>query len=333
VDRDSDGFLDTIYFGNVAGHLFKTDISSANPAQWKTYQLYKKEGLHSAPQASTTIDSISGNILTLDTGATGFNIHRNVFGLTSKAMGTIDAVDSVKSNIVTVSTVSPSSFVAGETLVIPSYDPIYLAPAVFFDKGFNLWVAFGSGDRTRSRTNPDSGKFMALRDGTTTVSASTVQKTDILLSDLVPLTWTGLTMDPTDIKVDGKWGWQFTFPMFGNGEKLFDPEPIVLPDLNLIPHIYFNTYQPSTEETSSECDAPKNGIMYYYDLACDYGGAGTVGGYYESGRIAGGGVFQGTDYIIYQGQGEVASIPPLQDIKPIKLIYTGSLLFYKEKKR
>ncbi|MFO7662907.1 MAG: PilC/PilY family type IV pilus protein [Chloroflexota bacterium] len=333
VDRDSDGFLDTIYFGNVAGHLFKADISSADHDQWKAYQLYKKEGLHAVPQASTTISSISGNVLTLDTGATGFDLHRNVFGLTSKAMGTIDAIDSVKDYIVTVTTISPSSFIAGETLVIPSYDPIYLSPAVFFDKGYNLWVAFGSGDRTRSRTNPDSGKFLALRDGTTTVSAATVQKTDILLSDLVPLTWTGMTMDPTSIKVDNKWGWWFTFPMSGNGEKLFDPEPIVLPDMDLVPHIYFNTYQPSPEGTTSECDAPKNGIMYYYDLACDYSGTGTVGGYYESGRIAGGGVFQGTDYIVYVGKGDVASIPPLQDIKPIKLIYTGSLLFMKEKKR
>ncbi len=333
VDRDSDGFLDTLYFGNVAGHLFKADISSADPDQWKAYQLYKKEGLHAAPQALTTITSIAGNVLTLDSKASGFDVHRNVFGLTSKAMATIDAVDSVKSNIITVGTVSPTSFIAGETLVVPSYDPLYLSPAVFYDKGSNLWVAFGSGDRTRSRTNPDSGKFLALRDGSTTVSGATAQKTDILLSDLVPITWTGLTMDPTDIKVDGKWGWWFTFPMSYNGEKLFDPDPIVLPDMNLVPHIYFNTYQPSTEASSSECDAPKNGIMYYYDLTCDYSGSGMLSGYYESGRIAGGGVFQGSDYIIYQGQGEVASIPPLQDVKPIKLIYTGSMLFMKEKKR
>ncbi len=333
VDRDSDGFLDTIYFGNVAGHLFKADISSADPDQWKAYQLYKKEGLHDVPQASTTISSIAGDVLTLDSKAAGFDVHRNVFGLTSKAMGTIDAIDPVKDYIVTVTTISPSSFIAGETLVIPSYDPIYLSPAVFYDQCFNLWVAFGSGDRTRSRTNPDTGKFIALRDGSTTVSSITVQKTDILLSDLVPITWTGNVVDPVNIKVENKWGWWFTFPMAANSEKLFDPEPIVLPDLNLVPHIYFNTYQPSTEETSSDCDAPKNGMMYYYDITCNYCGDGTLSGISESGRIAGGGVFQGTDYIIYQGTGDVASIPPLQSIKPIKLIYTGSMLFMKEKKR
>ena len=50
VDRDNDGFLDTIYFGNVAGHLFKADIASADTADWKTYQLFKK-GLRNDPEA------------------------------------------------------------------------------------------------------------------------------------------------------------------------------------------------------------------------------------------------------------------------------------------
>ena len=140
-------------------------------------------------------------------------------------------------------------------------------------------------------------------------------------------------MAETNIKVANKWGWQFTFPMSTNHEKLFDPEPLVLPDLKMIPHIFFNTYQPSPERTSEDCDAPKNGLMYFYNLKCDYCGTGTMTGDVESGRIAGGGVFQGTDYILYEGKGEVASIPPLQDIKPIKLIFTGNLLFMKEKKR
>jgi len=139
-------------------------------------------------------------------------------------------------------------------------------------------------------------------------------------------------MNETNIKVSNKWGWQFTFPMSSNHEKLFDPEPIILPDLNMVPHIYFNTYQPSLEG-NNDCDAPKNGLMYFYDLKMDYCGSGNMSGDYESGRIAGGGVFQGTDYIVYQGSGDVASIPPLQAIKPIKLIYTGGLLFWKEKKR
>ncbi len=346
VDRDNDGFLDTIYFGNVAGHLFKTDITSASVADWKTYQLFKKQGLrnesgvHAAPQSTSTISSIAGAVITV-ASATGFDLHDNVFQPSTGAMGTIDAVNNKQ---LTVNTISPASFDITSpgtttTIIVPSYDPIYLSPTVFFDPCFNLWVTFGTGDRIRSRTNPDSGKFLALRDGTTAVSSVTVQKTDILLSDLVTLSFTEDTetntwsMAETNIKVADKWGWQFSLPMSANHEKLFDPEPLVLPDLKMIPHIFFNTYQPSPITTDEDCDAPKNGLMYFYNLKCDYCGTGTMTGDVESGRIAGGGVFQGTDYILYEGKGEVASIPPLQDIKPIKLIFTGNLLFMKEKKR
>jgi len=101
----------------------------------------------------------------------------------------------------------------------------------------------------------------------------------------------------------------------------------------MVPHIYFNTYQPASESLAVECNAPKEGSMIFYDLALDYCSNGSISGDRESGRIAGGGMFQGTDFILYEGTGNVASIPPLQEIKPIKLIYTGGLLFYKEKKR
>ena len=76
---------------------------------------------------------------------------------------------------------SPSSY--------PALPRSILSPAIAFDPCYNLWVNFGSGDRVRSRTNPNSGDFMAIRDGTTVVGGVNVQKTDILATDLVPLTW------------------------------------------------------------------------------------------------------------------------------------------------
>jgi hypothetical protein len=85
--------------------------------------------------------------------------------------------------------------------------------------------------------------------------------------------------------------------------------------------------------TGEDCNAPEEGNMKFYNLTMNYCGDGTMEGDRESGRIAGGGMFQGSDFILYEGTGNVASIPPLQDIKPIKLIYTGGLLFWKEKKR
>ena len=328
VDRDSDGYLDTIYFGNVAGHMFKTDITDVSPANWKTYQLYKKD--LSTYTASTTISSRSGNTVTL-ASATNFALHQNVWGLTSKAMGTIDAVNN---KVLTIGYLAGSPlFSVGETIVVPKFDPVFLSPSIFFDSCSNLWVAFGTGDRIRSRTNPDSGKFACLRDGTAQVSGNTVQKTDIGLTDLVALSWSGNTLAETNINVANKWGWYFDFPFSSNHEKLFDPEPLVLPDEYLIPHIFFNTYQPPSAIASEDCNAPKEGLMYFYDLKMNYCGNSTISGTSESGRIAGGGMFQGTDFILYEGTGNVASIPPLQEIKPIKLIYTGGLLFYKEKKR
>jgi hypothetical protein len=328
IDRDSDGYLDTIYFANVAGHIFKTDISSTDPDDWKTYQIFKKD--LTTPQVTSSVSSTSGITVTV-ASATGFALHQNVIGLTSKAMATIDAVNN---KVLTLGYMAGSPmFTSGETIVVPSFDPVFLSPAVFFDSDFNLWVAFGTGDRIRSRTNPDSGKFACIRDGTTQVSGNTVQKTDIGLGDLVQLSWSDNTMAETNIKVADKWGWYFNFPFAANHEKLFDPEPLVLPDENLVPHIYFNTYQPPLESASEDCNAPKEGLMYFYDLTMNYSGSGTIGGTSESGRIAGGGMFQGTDFILYEGTGNVASIPPLQEIKPIKLIYTGGLLFYREKKR
>lgn len=332
VDRDSDGYLDTIYFGNVAGHLFKTNIADINPANWKTYQLYKKD--LSTHQFQAAVSSVSGITVTVGTNP-GFDVHHNVYGLTSHAMATVDAVNN---KTLTLGYMDGSPlFQTGETIVVPSVAPIFLAPAVAYDPCYNLWVNFGTGDRVRSRTNPDSGMFVAVRDGSTTVSGVATQKTDVQLTDLVPLTWTlnGTTwaMAETNIKVTGKWGWYFNFPMASNHEKLFDPEPLVLPDMKMIPHVYFNTYQPPLASASEDCNAPKEGLMYFYDVKMDYCGTGTTTGDMESGRIAGGGVFQGSDYIIYEGTGNVASIPPLQDIKPIKLIYTGGMLFMREKKR
>jgi Tfp pilus tip-associated adhesin PilY1 len=332
IDRDSDGYLDTIYFGNVAGHLFKSDISAIDPADWKTFQLYHKD--LSTPQFQATVSNVSGITVTLNTNP-GFDVHHNVYGLTSHAMATVDAVSN---RTLTLGYMEGSpTFQTGEIIVVPSFAPIFLSPAVAFDPCYNLWVNFGTGDRVRSRTNPDSGLFVAVRDGTTTVSGVTAQKTGIRLSDLVPLSWTldGTTwaMAETNIKVANKWGWYFNFPMASNHEKLFDPEPLVLPDMKLIPHVYFNTYQPPLASASEDCNAPKEGLMYFYDVTMDYCGTGTATGDMESGRIAGGGVFQGSDYIIYEGTGNVASIPPLQEIKPIKLIYTGGMLFMREKKR
>ncbi len=331
VDRDNNGYLDTIYFGNVAGHLFKTDISKVTPGDWKTYQLFKHVLTDSA---SATISNVSGAIVRVNSVA-NYTEDQSVIGSVSHAMGVIGNVDSANNELTIQATPSSGGpgFLNGEQVLVRSFDPIFLPPAVAFDKCANLWVTFGTGDRTRSRTNPTYGKLVSLRDGTTTVNDEAVQKNDILIGDLVALSWTDNTLNATSIKVANKWGWYFTFPDSAQYEKLFDPDPVILPDEYLRSHIYFNTYQrpPDTASASDDCNAPEDSTMTFYDICLDYCGDGTVAGVKEAGRFAGGGMFK--DYTIIQGTAELASIPPAQRIMNIKLTYTGGLLFWKEKKR
>ncbi|MCU0285481.1 MAG: PilC/PilY family type IV pilus protein, partial [Acidobacteria bacterium] len=43
VDKDNNGFVDTLYVGNTGGHLFKVDTSAADPLSWKTSILFQTE--------------------------------------------------------------------------------------------------------------------------------------------------------------------------------------------------------------------------------------------------------------------------------------------------
>lgn len=333
IDRDGNGYLDTIYFGNVAGHVFKTNIAAGDPGDWKTYLLFNHPLTYGA---TNRISAVNGGVVTVDDIA-GFAENQNVIGKNSHAMGIISFIDVANKKLSIAPTPNEGGlqFQGAEEIAVPQYDPLFLSPAIALDPCSNLWVAFGTGDRIRSRTNPASGKFVAFRDGRTTVGDEKMQKTNIQTSDLVALTWTG---DPpalaaTNTKVTDKWGWYFNYPYAANYEKLFDPEPIILPDRYLIPHIYFNTYQPpaSTGGGSSDCNAPEEATMKFYDLTLNYCGGGTVTGAQEIGRIAGGGMF--VDYIVFEGTGALGSVPPLQELISLKLSYTGGLLFWKEKKR
>jgi hypothetical protein len=139
---------------------------------------------------------------------------------------------------------------------------------------------------------------------------------------------------------DNSNGWFFDFP--DDKEKLFDPEPLVLPDANLIPHIYFDTYQPTPEDNTpheNPCAAPEEGIMTVYDIALtSCGTTEVISGERVTGRIAGGGIYQGKEYVIYKSEsGNVADVPGGEGgnfvAEPKKLPYAGGIVFWKEKKR
>jgi len=340
IDRDNNGYIDSIYFGNVAGNLFKINIANANPTNWKTYLLYQTN--LTTPIAAGTITAITAatpsNSYKLTVTSGTFAIGQNVLqehsdGTTS--MGFITDITGTGNKDYWIQTTSDESFVTNVSIAVKPYDPIFLAPAIYTDSCNNYWVNFGTGDRLRSRTNTASGKFVSVKDGASTPS-------NLTKDNLVELTFSSSTnafTGSTNLKAADMWGWYFNFPDSAYGEKLFDPDPIVLPDKYLLPHIYFNTYQyNSSTAPSTDCNAPSAGSMHFYEITIDYCGAGTASGYREDGRISGGGMMEGSEFIMIEGTSDVGSVDLPGLNKPPKLLskalpYTGQLIFLKEKKR
>lgn len=327
IDKDSDGYLDAMYFGNAGGHMFKTDMNSSDVHEWVTTKVYKSIITN---KADTRITSIVDDEFEI-ASSSAFTKGDGIMGETSFATGYIIDID-YGSNEITVVTTS-GTFQSGEDIVARDYDPIYHPPAVAFDTCYQLWVAFGTGDRDRPRTNRENGRFVAFLDNNVTNYPNSATLQDI----------TSLFYSPaTTISITAPNGWYFDFSL-GEGEKIFDPEPIILPDDNLIPHIYFNTYQPPSYSSgatfSNPCDVPNEGVMTIYDIAMVMCGTNMeIVAETDTGRIAGGGIYEGKEYVMYKSQsGDVADVPGGEGgnfiADPKRLPYPGGVLFWKEKKR
>lgn len=325
VDSNNDGLLDTVYAGNVGGHLFRIDISSPDRANWRVYPVYTH---NITDLASGVIGEITeGNVFDVGGDASDFVAGYSVVGQTSGAHGFVTAVDGAKKTI-TVE-IESGTFVTGETVKTRDYAPIHLQPAVAYDQCQRLWVTFGTGDRDRPRTNPTGGRYIAIQGKTTS---------DVVLGDLQQLTLSGTDsteLAETTLDLDANKGWYLNFP--GSMDKLFDPEPIIIPDLNGVPHIYFNTYTPPSDtavasSVDNPCAAPAEGDMMLYDIAL-FCGPDVVEGGREEGRIAGGGIYQGKEFVQYLGTGAVGSVPPLDRVEDKRLPYPGGVIFIKERKR
>jgi len=316
IDKDFDGFMDTVYFGNLGGHLFKLDISGTDMAQWRTSLLYKT---NISTLATATIASMLNDTITLSTSS-GFEVGQTVKGQTSQAVGYITLIE----NKTMTMKMNAGAFQASETVVVRSYDPIYVSPVAAFDSCYNLWLCVGTGDRDRPRTAPTKGHLLAIKDN---------DNLNMDTGDLTQITWgeTDSVAMPEGSTIAN--GWYFSFP--DDHEKMFDPEPVIIPDMDMVPHIFVNTYQPPREvvhNVADPCDVPEEGNMILYDIAmlnCGNSPLGTK----QQGRISGGGVYEGKEYIMYVGTGGVASVPPLEKTEAKKLPYPGGVVFWKEKKR
>lgn len=335
VDKDGDGYLDTIYYGNLGGHLFKTDISNPARAQWTTRVLFEDYIEPIADSASETIDAIADNVITIKKVPVEFVPGATIMQVSPYAYGYIFSIDKTAVTVVT----NTGTFQKDNTLVIRNYDPIYLSPALAYDTCYQLWVTFGTGDRDRPRSNPTKGRFIAFKDnGSSThhIDGGDGDSNDTTLQQLNNQLW-GVDDDTT---VDNAGGWYFDFP--DAAEKIFDPEPVIIPDQYLIPHIYFNTYQPplgTVAKSTDLCSGPDEGIMKLYDIALvNCGTVEEIEGDRITGRIAGGGIYQGKEYVMYTSEtGDVADVPGEEGgqfkAKPIRLPYPGGIVFWKEKKR
>lgn len=338
VDKDNNGYVDTLYFGNVGGHLFKTDLSDSDPLEWKTNILFKTVVVD---KGASTITAIDDTVLTLEAKATtaGFAAGDSIMGKTSFATAYIREVY-LKTITVTVTT---GTFQVDEEIVTRTYNPIYLAPTLTYDRCFKLWVTIGTGDRDRPRTNKTTGHFVLFKENDTYLhqvdNDVTAGDDTQYLQDLSSY-WVDDTLTYTSLEDVN--GWYFKFP--DDAEKLFDPEPVVIPDKYFNPRIIFNTYQPpsvSQQSLDNPCASPDEGTMTLYELLLGCGLSDTIGGDTQQGRIAGGGIYGGKEYILYEGtDGNVASAPGSDDAgdsnigtRWSNLGYHGGIVFWKEKKR
>jgi hypothetical protein len=328
IDEDNDGYMDAIYYGNTGGHLFKTDISNPDMSEWTTYTLYKT---NITTKGQTTIDDILDNQITVVDKV--FDVGDGIRGLTSFATGYITAIDN---KVITVN-VTSGTFVKDETIECRIYDPIYMSPGVTFDTCYKIWVAFGTGDRDRPRTNVTNGRFIFVKDNGSTNST---------LSDLEDVSFGA--QDSVQKSVSNSRGFYFNFAL-GDGEKMFDPSPIILPDEYLVPQIYFNTYRPpeaysNPNQIDNPCAAPEEGIMTVYKISISTCGTSesnlddfSVTGENFTGRIAGGGSYKGKESVMYISKsGDVADVPGGEgnfDAVVFKNPYQGGLVFWLEKRR
>jgi len=157
VDTDNDGFIDTVYIGDIGGNMWRlkfcrsSDMPSCGTANWSGGMFF---------------NSSSGNIR-----------------------------------------------------------PIYTGAAVAKDNAGNLWVYWGTGDKTDPTASNAQEHFYAVRDNARTGTFT--------ISDIDNITSGGQTFDPT---TSSRVGYRIQLP--GGGEKIL-AEPTIFGGV-----VYFTTFTP-----------------------------------------------------------------------------------------
>ncbi len=328
IDKDNDGYIDYVYFGNLGGNLFKCDISANNTENWKPYLLFKNTVKELGQTTAVAIDS-KKKIMTVSDGSLlkkGYTLT----GLTSKAMGYIVDIDKKDKKKLSIKMLE-GTFKNGENLSFKNFNPIFLQPTIAYDQCSRLWVFWGTGDRDRPHSNPNKGKFYAIRDNGQYNNDE---------SKLKQLEW---KIDPATnqyklnkVKTSGNGGWFFEFPVLG--EKLFDPVPVVVSTSEGIPVILFNTYNPKLEDNveadANPCQISTGGMKIYQMKLLSCTGNEEVEGTSSDGRIAGGGVYGNKEYIPFiDKSGEAGGKSDTELDDNFKFKYNGGIIYWQERKR
>lgn len=125
--------------------------------------------------------------------------------------------------------------------------PIFTSAAVSFDPSYNLWVYFGTGEKTNPTSPSAQERFFAIKDGRNNGDSPYVA------GDLENIG----TADGTYTDSPSKHGWRIEFPA---SEKVLS-DPIIYQG-----RVYFTTYVPDKgSPTSNPCNAPGSSNVYNMD--------------------------------------------------------------------
>jgi Tfp pilus tip-associated adhesin PilY1 len=222
--------------------FFVVDLS--NGAIIWSYTMYdnpNKNGmLYSLPGTAAVVDTDNeGFIDTAYIGDLGGNMWR--FKFCTRAMGT---------------SCNTSSWTGGKLYDSSSgaIRPIYTMPTAAVDGAGNLWIYWGSGDKSDPTASNAQEKLYGLKDNDRTTTYG--------INDLTNITSTGKTYDNTTSSSDG-----YYINMTGGGEKILS-DPTVFGGV-----VYFSTYTPPANKPCEQ-----TGDASLYAIGYTSGGGAFTGG-------------------------------------------------------
>jgi hypothetical protein len=337
VDLYGNGYIDAIYFGNLGGNLFKVNImGNADPENWTTEIVFKNDKYYDL-FSSGEISSINGNRFEI---SGEFVKGQNIVQIESNyAYGYIEDIIDKDKNLYSVKTLA-GTFKHDAVVKRADYDMMYYAPVTFYDLANQMWIAFGTGDRDRSLSNPLQGNFYIFAHSPK--DANVVKPHNLYFVERFDIgaspDFNGSEGNPVDNIQNGiqvQLGYKKGVTA-GINEKVFAPQWFVLPDNYMNPIVFFTTYayDPATSNTDV-CASPSGEKMKFYAFKVLHGLTDTsFEGEKDAGSISGGGVGpDGLADIFISSKESVGSAKESKRGSSMRMPYPGRSVFWTVMKR